>query len=212
MKAYYSKRAQEYEKIYHREDPVRQGEQKRIVEQISTLFEGRSVLEVACGTGYWTAYLDRVADHVVGVDASEEVLQIARSKGYSNAEFLLGDAYELGAIEGRFDGALANFWFSHVQKDRIEPFLQGLHRRLEEGAVVFMADNILMDGIGGELIAKVGEADTYKIRTLEDGTTYEILKNYYDKNELKELFAPYAEDLSIEMGTCFWWLSYRVKK
>lgn len=212
MKAYYSKRAQEYEKIYHREDPVRQGEQKRIVEQISTLFEGRSVLEVACGTGYWTAYLDRVADHVVGVDASEEVLQIARSKGYSNAEFLLGDAYELGAIEGRFDGALANFWFSHVQKDRIEPFLQGLHHRLEPGAVVFMADNILMDGIGGELIAKVGEADTYKIRTLEDGTTYEILKNYYDKNELTELFAPYAEDLSIEMGTCFWWLSYRVKK
>jgi SAM-dependent methyltransferase len=212
MKAYYSRRAQEYEKIYHREDPVRQGEQKRIAEQISNLFEGRSVLEVACGTGYWTSFLDQVADQIVGVDASEEVLQIARSKGLSSAEFCLGDAYDLGSVKGKYDGAVANFWFSHIQKGRIEPFLKGLHDRLDVGAVVFMADNILMDGIGGELIAKVGEADTYKIRTLEDGTTYEILKNYYDKNELTALFMPYAEDLEIEMGTCFWWLSYKVKK
>lgn len=36
---------------------------------------------------------------------------------------------------------------------------------------------------------------TTLIRTLADGRTYEVLKNYYGMDELRSLLAPYADDL-----------------
>lgn len=50
-----------------------------------------------------------------------------------------------------------------------------------------MADNVYVCGIGGDLIYKHDEVDTYKIRELSNGEKYEILKNYYNEDELKIL-------------------------
>ena len=52
LEKYYSKRASEYEQIY--EKPERQHELEWLRNRIPMLFRGKTVLEVACGTGYWT--------------------------------------------------------------------------------------------------------------------------------------------------------------
>jgi len=215
MAEYYGKRAGEYEKIYNREDSVRQGEQRLIAESMRTAFTGKTVLEVACGTGYWTERYAGVAKHVVATDLTAETLEIAKHKNISNAEFQIGDAYKLEAIaqlNKTFDAACANFWFSHVPKARLDDFLKGLHQTVSKGATVILADNVFVEGVGGALIHKPGESDTYKIRTLEDGTTYEILKNYFSEVELRSIFEPYAANLDIHIGKCFWWLSYQTKE
>ena len=49
---YYSRRAPEYEAMWHRDEPVRQAEQAVIASEMGRLLRGRRVLEVACGTGY----------------------------------------------------------------------------------------------------------------------------------------------------------------
>lgn len=54
METYYDKRAEEYERIYFRNDPVRQAEQAALAKQMGSLFLNRKVLEVACGTCFWT--------------------------------------------------------------------------------------------------------------------------------------------------------------
>src|SRR6185436_1938401 len=54
---YYAQRAPEFERVY--EKPERDGELQKMREYIETAFAGANVLEVACGTGYWTEVLSR---------------------------------------------------------------------------------------------------------------------------------------------------------
>src|SRR5829696_97432 len=53
--------------------------------------EGKSVLDIACGEGYGSALLARVAKSVVGVDIDPTALNYARQSYYNeNLEFLVG--------------------------------------------------------------------------------------------------------------------------
>ena len=63
MYTYYGNRASEYEAVYNREDPVRQAEQKMLEQKLKEICNRRKVLEVACGTGYWTKYVAGVATY-----------------------------------------------------------------------------------------------------------------------------------------------------
>ncbi len=212
LQNYYHLRAQEYEEIYYRPDPIRQKELANIAADMKTVLLDRSVLEIACGTGFWTAVVAEVAERVVAIDISDEMLAIAKAKGLSNerVKFCIADAYSLDSIKETFDAGLANFWLSHVSKSQLNDFLRGFHKKLISGAVVFMADNIYIPGIGGELIRQSGCEDTFKLRELSDGSKYKVLKNYYDANQLHEIFEPFSSRLKIRTGNCFWWLSYLV--
>jgi len=214
---YYDRRAWEYEEVYHRDDPVRQREQVALAGAVKEAVRNRCVLEVACGTGYWTAHIAEVARHVVAVDLSPEMLAIARAKGLAaeKVEFCQGDAYALESVPtaaqgGAFDAGVANFWFSHVPQSRLDQFLNGFHSRLGAGVIVFMADNVYVPGIGGKLVTRPGAEDTFKIRQLSDGSTYEVLKNYYGAAELLRILSPRTRDLRIRIGPCFWWVMYEV--
>lgn len=210
LREVYGRGAREYERIYQRDDPVRQSEQAELAAAIRELFAGRRVLELACGTGYWTRELAAAAQRVVAIDASQKMLGVAREKKLPAdvVELREGDAYKLDEIAGDFDACLANFWFSHVPKARIAEFLDGLHRRLEPGAVVLMADNVYDSEVGGELFTQAGVTDTYKRRKLDDGAEYVVLKNYYNAERLAAIFEPRSTELSIHSGRCFWWLRY----
>ena len=207
MKDYYGKRADEYELIYNRSEPVRQSEIAEIKKELYSYFKGLNVLEAACGTGYWTETISQTAKSTVAFDYSAEVIEIAKSKGL-NAEFLIDDAYRMDNIKGIFDGGCANFWFSHIPKEKINDFIKCFHKKLKPGARVFIADNVYLEGVGGELISKAGDKNTYKKRKLLDGSSYEIMKNYYSTDELKELIKDHARDIEIKSSECFWRIKY----
>lgn len=210
IRDYYGARAEEYERIYHRDDPNYQQELSLLRSTLQSITQGRKVLEIACGTGYWSQIIADSAVQLVGVDIRPEVIQIAAAKKLppGKTTFLVGDAYHLDDIEGSFDFGLANFWFSHIPKNKIELFLTGFHRKLQPGAQVFMADNVYVPGRGGELIVKEDSEDTYKRRELADGSQHEILKNYFDYQELCEIFKPFSTDLKVFVGSSFWYVSY----
>lgn len=211
IKEYYGRRAKEYERIYLREDPVRQTELAEIAQQMEVLFFRRDVLEVACGTGYWTERIAKNAKTITAVDLSEEALRVARQKNIKgDVRFIQGDAYYLEEIQGNFNAGCANFWFSHIPKARINEFLKQFHERIGKGSVVFLADNTYVEGVGGKLITKENDDNTYKVRALSDGTTYEIIKNYYSESELRSIFEPMSKGLKINIGECFWWVRYIV--
>ena len=209
---YYDRRAAEYEEIYHRDDPARQREIAAIAAAMRNALDGRLVLEVACGTGYWTGMAAEVARHVVAVDSSPAMLALAHEKGLpkEKVEFRQGDAYGLEPVEGIFNAGLANFWLSHVPKARLAEFLQGFHSKLEKGSTVFMADNLYVHGLGGDLVNEPGSEDTFKERKLSDGSVHKVLKNYYEAGDLRSILQPLSSGLHIEMGECFWWVRYQV--
>ena len=77
---YYARRASEYERIYAK--PERQADLAVLRTRIGKLSAGKNILELACGTGYWTEIMAVGAARVTAIDVNEEVLQVARTKSY----------------------------------------------------------------------------------------------------------------------------------
>lgn len=66
-----------------------------------------SVLDIGCGTGTLALELSQQGVQVLGVDLSEEMIEIARKKAQaigSTASFSLADMRDLSSIKERFDG------------------------------------------------------------------------------------------------------------
>src|SRR5207302_403836 len=114
------------------------------------------------------------------------------------------DAYDLHDLPSDFDGGLATFWLSHVPRARLRAFLDGFHARLVAGAVVYLADNVYVPGVGGELLPADRAGDTYKVRRLTDGGRHRVLKNYFSTEELRTVLAPGTSELAVRAGKWFW--------
>jgi len=185
---YYRRRAGEYEAIYAK--PERQSDLLLLKKKFSELLRGTRLLEIACGTGYWTTLLASVATSVVATDLADEPMNIARAKAYpkKNVTFALGDAYALPESLGRFDAAFAGFWWSHVPRERIAQFSASLHARLEPGARVVMFDNLFVEGNSTPIVETDATGNTYQLRELADGSRFRVMKNFPSKDELRTLF------------------------
>lgn len=209
---YYSRRAPEYEQKFRTGDPLRQSEQDALVQAMRKCLSGRRVLEIACGTGFWTQFIADVAEHIIGLDLSWEMLALARNKKLpaDKVEFLHADAFQLPSVPGHLNAGLVNFFLSHIPRARTAEFLAGFHRKLGLGAVVFAADDRHVSGSQGKPLAGSETADTFQQRALPDGTRCEVLKNYYDAEQLRKLFAPVSRSLHIHVGEFFWRVSYAV--
>ncbi len=209
---YYRKRAGEYEEIYDWRDPDRQREQGLLSIAIRDSLRGRDVLEVACGTGWWTRILSESAKSIMATDLSDEVLAIAREKKNGcPVTFRREDAYNLSFEDDSFNGGLAFSWFSHIPHNLIDTFLIEFHRVLAEGSRIFIADNAYIQGIGGKSVGKEGDPNTYKIRSLKDGGVFTIVKNYFSVKDLVEIFGRHVEGFrenNVMHGKCFWYVDY----
>ena len=207
MHDYYAARAPEYDRIYLK--PERQPDLRRIEAWLPGVFAGRSVLEIACGTGYWTQFIAPVATRVLALDAAPETLQIARGRaGVADVEFVTGDAYALPVRAPGFEGAFAGFWYSHIPKSRIAGFLAGLHRTLAPGARVVFLDNLYVEGNSTPLSERDAEGNTYQLRQLQDGSTHRVLKNYPDEGELRAATQGLARELRLHRWDYYWALEY----
>lgn len=212
LRRYYDDQASVYDDMYLRSDPVWRRELEAVADAMTKVLSGRKVLEVACGTGFWTEIIARVARHVVAIEVSEKMLEVARKRKPSSAniEYRQGDAYTLAEVSGEFNAGMACFWFSHVPKARIDEFLGGFHKKLGKAAVVFMTDNVYVPGIGGQLITKAGIEDTFKLREGPGGVKHEVLKNYYNGDALRRLLSSRTLDLEVHGAKYFWWVKYKV--
>lgn len=197
IKTYYKDRAPIYDSsMYFRNEPGRIDDVKRIGALLKKLFKQREIIEVACGTGYWTGLLSGVAKKIKATDAVEEVLDIARNKKYScPVDFEISDANKLAYVDKDFTGGVACFWFSHMLKKNTPKFLKEFHRVLKTGSIVFLCDNVLHKE-DSELIQK-GE-NTFRIRKIGD-KKYKVIKNYYTEKMLKEIFRPYAKNAKVDI-------------
>lgn len=205
---YYARRVEEYERIYQK--PERQADLGRLKAYLADLLAGHDLLEIACGTGYWTAHLAPVARAILATDAVADVLDAARSKAYpkGRVRFACADAYALDEIMGVFSAGFAGFWWSHVPKTRLASFLPTFHQRLQPGAVVVFVDNQYVAGSSTPLSETDADGNTYQERRLADGSRHRVLKNFPTQAELRHAVADAATDVAIEDFTYYWCLSY----
>jgi trans-aconitate methyltransferase len=86
------------------------------------------ILDVGCGDGVLTEKLAAYGAHVVGVDASPDMIHSAKKRGL---DARLVDAYHL-AFEAEFDGAFSNAAL-HWMKDNPNAVIQGVAQALKPG-------------------------------------------------------------------------------
>jgi demethylmenaquinone methyltransferase/2-methoxy-6-polyprenyl-1,4-benzoquinol methylase len=211
LERYYAKRAREYEAIYEKAE--RQDELAWLRTRLPRLFHGRRVLEVACGTGYWTQFIAMEAQHVIVCDINEPVLEIAREKPIpmGKVTFLKADAFALDGVKGPCDAAFAGFWWSHVKKAELGRFIEGLARKLAPGSLVGVLDNRYVEGSSTPLSRRDAQGNTYQMRPLLSGETHEVLKNFPTAEELRDAMRPYASEAHLEEVTYYWLLVFRLK-
>src|SRR5256712_4766996 len=141
MTRYYARRAAEYERVY--EIPAWQPALAELRRRVPAFFAGRSVFEVACGTGYWTAHVATTALGVHATDVNEETLALARARPWprDNVTFERRDAYTKSAAPPRCDAGFAAGWLSYVDLGRMGEFLDPFPSHLVPGAMAMMFDD-----------------------------------------------------------------------
>jgi ubiquinone/menaquinone biosynthesis C-methylase UbiE len=209
---YYARRANEYERIYQK--PERQADLAALKRLCQESLAGRDVLEIACGTGYWTLPASQTAESIVATDLNDEVLQIARTKKYGcKVTFQPADAFDLEPLaKNGFTAGMAIHWWSHLRKAEIERFLDGYHRVFQPGALLVFMDNRFVAGSSTPINRTDDEGNTYQLRRLDDGTEHEVLKNFPAENEVKSILAGRATDIRWTELPYYWLLTYRLKR
>lgn len=207
---YYAKRAPEYEAVY--EKPERQHDLAALGALLRRLLRGHDVLELACGTGYWTAIVAPIARSVLATDLATEMLALARAKRYppGRVAFARADALALSGVAPRYTAGLAAFWWSHVPRTQIADFLRGFHRCLMPNAWVVCLDNRFVNGSSTAIARTDPAGDTYQRRRLADGTEYEVRKNFPTAADLRAAVSPFADEVTVTELTYYWCLAYRI--
>ncbi len=209
MQAYYAARATYYDAVYLK--PERQADIAFLKEHLPDRLAGRHVLEVACGTGYWTQHIAPRAAAMVATDGTAQPLDCAQQRpGVGNVTFRQVDAYVLGDNLGTFDAAFAGLWFSHVPVQARTAFLQGLHARLAPGARVLFIDNNEVQCRDFPITERDEAGNTYQHRQLRDGSVHRVLKNVPSEQALQELLASCACRLHWRNLQDFWLLEYEL--
>jgi SAM-dependent methyltransferase len=208
---YYARRAHEYERIY--EKPERQKDLEICRNLFRKMLAGRNVLEIACGTGFWTQVISQTANSITATDINEEVLQIARTKTYGcNVRFQKADAFDLvPASPNDFTAGLAVAWWSHLRKSQIKSFFDRFHQLFPAGSLLVFMDNKFVPGSNTPISRTDDEGNTYQVRRLEDGSEHEILKNFPNENEIRAAVENSSAEISWTELTYYWILAYKLK-
>jgi demethylmenaquinone methyltransferase/2-methoxy-6-polyprenyl-1,4-benzoquinol methylase len=208
---YYARRAAEYERIYAK--PERQADLKSLKDRIRRMFAGKRVLELACGTGYWTDVIAETAAEVTALDVNQEVLDIAASKkNAAKVRFMIGSAYEIPDLGRKHDALFAGHWWSHVPLGRLDGFLREIPSKIAPGALIAFFDNRYVEGSSTPVSRRDAEGNGYQARKLDDGSSHDVLKNFPSEGELIQRASRHGWGANVDLLQYFWLLSWWAPK
>ncbi len=206
--SYYKLRALEYEKIYSK--PERQDDLKSLGQILQKMFAGKKVLEIACGTGFWTEQIAHTADSIVAKDINTEVLEIAEQKLYAknNVSFECEDLYKPNT-EYTYEALFAGFIWSHIKLEDLPEFIAVLNTSVLPGSTIVLVDNNFVKGSNLPITETDDRGNTYQSRELSDGSKHQVLKNFPSQDFLQSTFADYGSEFNLINLTYYWLLTYK---
>jgi ubiquinone/menaquinone biosynthesis C-methylase UbiE len=212
MRDYYAQRANTLEKVYQK--PERQHDLKEIQARVADTLKDQRVLELACGTGYWTERYAPVATSVLATDYNQAMLDVAQTKSFptGKVEFAMADIYDMTeAAPGQFSTCFAGFFWSHVKRDEQTSLLQHLSKVAGKGTTLVLIDNNYVEGSSTTIARTDLEGNTFQLRMQEDGSRVEIIKNFPTDSALRKKFGSAVRDIRIFRNTYYWMLTCTLK-
>lgn len=203
MTDYYQARAPEFESVYDK--PERQADLQRLRLWLADEARAATLLEVACGTGYWTSVAATTAKTIVATDFNPGPLEIAQSKGLgAHVTFAQADGYALPAYGLAFDAGMAHFWWSHVSVADQARFLEHFASKLQRGAKLLMIDNTFVASSMAPISRTDALGNAYQMRRVRNGSEYEIMKNFPTSAELRDQLGEYCAAVNILQLEYYW--------
>jgi SAM-dependent methyltransferase len=191
--AYYRARAGEYDEWFLRQGRYDRGpelnrqwfgEVAEVAEALAQFRPEGRVLELACGTGWWTEQLVACADSLTAADASPEVLALNAARlGPGRVRYVQADLFAWEP-DGKYDVVFFSFWLSHVPPERFDAFWERVCASLAPGGRVFFIDSRRepTSSATDQRLPDLGA--TTSDRRLNDGREFRIVKVFYDPDVL----------------------------
>jgi demethylmenaquinone methyltransferase/2-methoxy-6-polyprenyl-1,4-benzoquinol methylase len=189
---YYEARAAEYDDWYLRrgryahgpvQDLAWQMELDRATTWLDRLPLRGEIVELAAGTGWWTALLATKGE-LHAYDAAPAPLDLARARLVAHglrAHLHVRDAW--APPDRPVDSLFAGFWLSHVPRARLATFLALALRWLRPGGTLALVDS-LDDPASGTRERAEAPAPDLALRRLADGRTFTIPKVIYQPDDV----------------------------
>jgi SAM-dependent methyltransferase len=208
--AYYRAHAPKYDDWWRRTSKHDLGEEYRLrweaeIARLDDFLAGFAplgqVLELAGGTGNWTAKLAPMSTSVAVVDASPEAVAVAQDKlNDPKVTWIVEDIFGYQPPH-QYDTVFFSFWLSHVPLERFEQFWALVGRCVSPTGTVLFIDNAhpslsreipeyevlwsqssesSLAGIDSRTDLETGRAT----RLAADGSTYDLVKVWRTPEEL----------------------------
>lgn len=177
------------------ENKTRDLDIKATIETLSK-YEFRNVLELGCGTGKNTEWLLTKAERIIGLDFSQEMLDIAKEKiTGNNVEFKKSDLIKDWEIENQFaDLVTSSLTLEHI--DDLNHIFNQANQKLIENGIFFISElHPFKQYIGSKAKFETGngieelEVYTHHISDYLDNAN----KNGFELLEIKEWFDEKSE-------------------
>jgi ubiquinone/menaquinone biosynthesis C-methylase UbiE len=130
--------------VWNWESPAGKVRWRRRVEMLcGPIHEGWSVLELGCGTGYFTKELAGTNAQITAIDISPELLKEAETTvNVPNVKFALENAYQMTFSDETFDAVVGSSVLHHLD---IEKAISEMFRVLKPGGIIAFTEPNMMN-------------------------------------------------------------------
>lgn len=173
-------------------------------------FEPRGdVLEIASGTGSGTRHLIEHATRVTALDSSPEVHELSRRKLPNNdkVRYVVADIFSWDPTE-KYDLVFFSYWLSHVPPKMFEAFWGAVSNVLRPDGKVFFIDELKDTWRKEEHLREefVNDPSVPVVRRpLLDGRTFNVVKVFWDRDELEQRLADLGWTIKVHPVGPFYW-------
>lgn len=162
--------------------------------------KGKTVLDIASGSGYGTKLMAADAKFVYGVDIDEDAVEYSRKEfGAKNVEYIVGSGTEIPLKDDSVDCVVSMETIEHIEDQ--EKFLEEVRRVLRPGGFMIVStpnDKVYPKG------------NHFHVREHNKASLVTLLKKYFKKVNINYQVVTIAAsvlteaDLSQDKGTANW--------
>jgi ubiquinone/menaquinone biosynthesis C-methylase UbiE len=135
---------------------------------------------------------------VTAVDASIEMINVNRAKVASDrVTYIQADLFSWQP-ECKYDAVIFCFFISHIPYERLDAFLALIATMVHPGGKIFFVDG-QREPLSTAIDHRLPEPEQQTmIRLLNDGRSFEIVKNFYEQDDLTSRCSQVGLNINIQ--------------